>query len=71
MFGSDKMGGPGFVADFPKLPKPQGTWEDRGWESIDHSQGCLLSNMLPGRSPSTVKLLFTEMNTILATFDVH
>lgn len=27
---------------FSEPPKPQGTWEDRGRESIDHSRSCLL-----------------------------
>lgn len=42
---------------FSEPPKPQGTWKDRGQESIDHSWFCyLLSNMLLGRSASTQHL---------------
>lgn len=38
MFGTDEMGGPCFVADFPNLQNH----EAAGKKSIDHGRGCLL-----------------------------
>lgn len=54
-----KRDGRFFVAVYPKLQNHKALGGKTGRESIDHSQGCLLSNMLPGRSPSAV----IEINT--------
>lgn len=63
---------------FSEPPKPQGTWEDRGRESIDHSRGCLLFAVKhAGREVpinSRMQSSLTEMNTLLVLikfFDLY